>query len=204
MKLFQKSIPVLLVFFFMGLCSGTAAAQASVFPAFFDKDSIASFRLLSTTGKKLTYKSSGKLSLFVFLSPDCPLCKNYASLLNTLQHDYQTTINFYLIVPGSAYSMKELKNFSNAYLKNAMLYKDAALNLSYYLRATVTPQVVLLETETGKAVYTGALDNWAVSLGKQRLKATETYLQDAIERYLHNQPVAMAYKEPVGCLINDF
>ena len=200
MKLFQKPILVLLLF----ACCTSARAQLYTFSSYFDRDTIASFHLISTTSKKPDFKTATKLSCFVFLSPDCPLCKNYSSLINGLKQKYASDLTCYLIVPGNSYSMNEIKSFSKTYLKNAVLYKDANLELSHYLRATVTPEVVLLEMESGKAIYSGALDNWAVSLGKQRIKATENYLLDAIESYLHNQPATVVYKEPVGCLINDF
>lgn len=183
---------------------GKASAQSYAVPSYFERDSIASFNLASTSGQKLKYAAAKKLSCFIFLSPDCPLCKNYAALINDLKKTHSAAVSFYLVCPGKSYGMGELKSFGKEYLKSAVIYRDDNLALSHYLRATVTPEVVLMESKTGKAVYAGALDNWAVSLGRQRNKATENYLQDAIESYLHNQPPPVAFKEPVGCLINDF
>jgi len=125
-------------------------------------------------------------------------------LINELKEKYNDAIAFYLIVPGRLYSAKEIADFSNGYLKKSVLYKDKDRRLAQYLNATVTPEVVLLESKTAKTIYAGALDNWAVSLGKQRTKATENYLRDAIESYLHHQPPMLTFKEPVGCFINDF
>jgi thiol-disulfide isomerase/thioredoxin len=204
MQLFQKPIPLLLCMILLFYGPLPTAAQPVLFPGHVENDSLVSFRLEATNGQKLHYKTETTLSCFVFLSPDCPLCKNYAALINRLKQSYRTDVTFYLIVPGSSYSMGEIKNFSKDYLKHAVLYKDARLRLTQYLRATTTPEVLLLENKTGDAVYKGALDDWAVSLGRQRTKATENYLVDAIEKYLHNEPVTVAYKEPVGCLINDF
>lgn len=203
MKLFQKPIPFLLAIILFAWGFEKVSAQPFSY-SYFDRDSIASFQLLSTKGRTLDYKNSNKLSCFIFLSPECPLCKNYAPLINELQKKHAITVSFYLIVPGMSYSMGEIKSFSKEYLKNAVVYRDATFDLSRYLQATVTPEVVLIESERGRPVYRGALDNWVVSLGKQRKGATEHYLSDAIESYLHHRFPAVAFKEPVGCLINDF
>lgn len=203
MKLFQK--PILFFVFVIPFLWGFEKVSAQPFTTdYFKRDSIASFQLLSTKGQKLDYKKSKKLSCFIFLSPECPLCKNYASLINELRKKHNNTVRFYLVVPGKSYSMGEIKSFSAEYLQNAIVYKDETFNLSRYLQATVTPEVVLIESESGKLFYRGALDNWAVSLGKQRKGATEHYLSNAIESYLRHQSPAVAFKEPVGCLINDF
>src|SRR5690348_6313652 len=52
--------------------------------------------------------SSGKPSLFIFLSPECPLCKNYSSTLNTLYQQFSNDIYFYGVIPGKTYSIKEV------------------------------------------------------------------------------------------------
>lgn len=179
-------------------------AQRSIVPTEFNQSTIAAFHLSSTNGQKFNYKNSQKLSCFFFLSPDCPLCKNYSTLINSLKSKYDGAISFYLVVPGETYSRKEIANFSKDYLKKATVFQDENFKLSHYLQATVTPEVVLIETKTGKPVYRGALDNWAVSLGKQRRKATENYLTDAIDSYQNGQVPPIAFTEPVGCLINDF
>jgi thiol-disulfide isomerase/thioredoxin len=203
MKLFQKFIPFLLwvVPFLYGF---TKASAQGFTPVYFKRDSIASFPLLSAKGKKLAYKNTTELSCFIFLSPECPLCKNYAALINTLKKKYDNSVTFYLLVPGKSYSKGEIKRFSRTYLKGMAIYRDATFDLSRYLRATITPEVVLIESRSGQAVYRGALDNWAVSLGRQRTQATTHFLQDAIESYLRHQPPPVAFSEPVGCLINDF
>ncbi|HUQ96931.1 MAG TPA: hypothetical protein VM010_04635 [Chitinophagaceae bacterium] len=202
MKLFQKSIPLL--FFISVVAAFTAGAQSYSTPVYFNTDSIATFRLTAINNTKQKFKKGALLSCYFFLSPDCPLCKNYAPAITALQEKYKSAAQFFLIVPGQSFTVAEIKKFSNGYLKKSVMYKDADLQVARYLHATVTPQAILMETKTGKQVYAGALDNWAVSLGRQRAKATENYLQDAIESYLHHADPAITYKEPVGCFINDF
>src|SRR4051794_19834831 len=58
--------------------------------------------------------SSVKPSLFIFLSPECPLCKNYSSTLNTLYLQFSNDILFYGVIPGKAYTTKEVQAFQSA------------------------------------------------------------------------------------------
>src|SRR6476469_10169005 len=162
MQLFQKPISLILCMALLLCGTLPTAAQPFQFPHHIEKDSLASFPLVSSNGKKRVFKPATTLSCFVFLLPDCPLCKNYSALINSLKQTYRADITFYLIVPGSLYSMGEIKRFSKDYLKQAVLYKDATLQLTQYLGATTTPEVLLLDNKSGDVVYKGALDNWAV------------------------------------------
>ena len=147
--------------------------------------------------------SSEKPALFIFLSPECPLCKNYSSILNTLYQQFNKDIIFYSIIPGKAYSVKEVQDFQSTYQISFPVLIDSNKNLSNYLHATITPQVILLDGKQ-HLLYKGAIDNWAVSLGKQRLKATEDYLKDAIEQSLQHQLITIKRTQAVGCKINDY
>jgi thiol-disulfide isomerase/thioredoxin len=147
--------------------------------------------------------TSEKPSVFIFLSPECPLCKNYATTLNALHHQFNNQIAFYGIIPGKAYSVKEVKAFSSYYQISFPLLVDSNKTLSNYLQASITPQVILLD-EKQQLLYKGAIDNWAVSLGKQRLQPTQFYLKDAIEESLQHELIAIKRTKAVGCKINDY
>ncbi len=56
---------------------------------------------------------------------------------------------------------------------------DKNKKLTKYIAATVTPEVMLLNGN-GEMIYSGAIDDWIQELGKQKLKASRYYLQDAI------------------------
>jgi thiol-disulfide isomerase/thioredoxin len=151
----------------------------------------------------LKSEMAGRFTVFVFLSPECPLCKNYSVVLNRLADQYNGSVHFVGIVPGKAYSRKEIRKFRKAYHIPFAIYPDREKSVSNYLAATVTPEVLLLN-EQGTALYRGSIDNWVVNLGKKRPAATAHYLRDAIEQGLQQQPVLLSYTPPIGCYINDF
>ncbi|HTL07930.1 MAG TPA: redoxin domain-containing protein [Chitinophagaceae bacterium] len=154
--------------------------------------------------RKLTPLAAPQLmQLYIFLSPECPLCQNYAQVLNKLHQQYGNAVQFYGIVPGKTYSAATVTAFARKYVIRFPLLIDQAKQLTNYLQASITPEVILLNSRY-ELVYKGAIDNRMKSLGVQRWKATENYLQDAISQYLQPAAVAVKRTRATGCLINDF
>jgi len=52
-----------------------------------------------------------------------------------------------------------------------------------------------------KLLYKGKIDNWVVSPGKKRARATEFYLKDAITHYLNNDSIIIKSTPAIGCFI---
>lgn len=142
------------------------------------------------------------LSLFVFLSPECPLCQNYTKTLNQLQQQFREKIQVIGIVPGAAYSNADVTAFAKKYHTVFYIGIDKKQLLTKYLQATVTPQAILVDNK-GKLVYKGAIDDWVVGLGKKREKVTIHFALDAITQYLQLMPVTIKSTKAYGCKIND-
>ena len=142
------------------------------------------------------------LSLFVFLSPECPLCQNYSKTLNQLSIQFKGKIKVIGIVPGAAYSASDVNDFSKKYQTVFSIGIDHEQLLTKYLQATVTPQVILIDS-IGNLIYKGAIDDWVVGLGKKKEKVSKHYVSDAITQYLQRMPVKTASTKAYGCKIND-
>jgi hypothetical protein len=117
-----------------------------------------------------------------------------------LEKQYAGKVKFYGIIPGKAYSAGEIRTFRAKYKITYPLLMDASFRLSGYLRASITPEVILLN-EKGQLVYKGAIDNWLKDLGKMQTKITAHYLEDAIAGYPDQAKIKRT--RAVGCLIND-
>ncbi|HET7897019.1 MAG TPA: redoxin family protein, partial [Flavisolibacter sp.] len=122
---------------------------------------------------------SATLQVFVFLSPECPLCKNYSLVLNTLQKKFGKKVQFAGIVPGRTYTDEDVQQFVKDYKVQFPVYIDLQKELSNYVKATTTPEVVLLN-KSGGLVYRGAIDDWVQALGQNKAKPKQRYLEDAI------------------------
>ncbi len=191
------------ILFFIFISQSVHAQPATDSSHFFP--AVSSYRVTDVKQQKnVVINTKDKpLSLFVFLSPECPLCQNYTKTLNQLQEKYKQKVNLFGIVPGSAYTIKDVADFENKYNVGFRLFIDTKQKLTHYLQATVTPQVVLISNK-GSLIYTGSIDDWVQGLGKKRLQVSQHYAENAIEQSL--QPVIVKIKKtnPIGCKINDY
>jgi hypothetical protein len=160
---------------------------------------------LKATGnnKAFIQSDSAALHLYIFLSPECPLSQNYSLVLNDLQKKFSKELRLFGIIPGKAYSDQVVKQFIGDYKLRFPVWIDLKKELSNYVQATVTPEVVLLN-RSGTLVYRGAIDDWVQSLGKKKPEARVHYVEDAIKAYLQNKDVPVKMTTPIGCLINEF
>jgi thiol-disulfide isomerase/thioredoxin len=191
----------------ISMVSGKLLTAQSVNDSVFQPGVVRSFQLINAgNGKTSTLKNmltAEPLVLFVFLSPECPLCKNYMPVLNVLQQQYGQTVKIIGIFPGNSYTAPVVSTFAQKYKTGFPLFIDPLKKLTSYLHASITPEVVLLDSQY-ELVYKGAIDNRVKQLGLKRWQATEHYLGDAVSQYLQHTNIAVKRIEAIGCLINDF
>jgi thiol-disulfide isomerase/thioredoxin len=169
----------------------------------FNKDSIFAISIKTVNGNNTHLPLSSKELLVVaFLSPECPLCKNYSAKLLKLKNKYANEADFIGIIPGS-FDTKDVAEFQKKYLPSWELFRDKLLRLTHYLEGKVTPEALVINMKNGVLLYKGAIDDWVVSLGKTRNHISNFYLDTALNNFLNNKP-AISFTNPVGCLINDF
>jgi peroxiredoxin len=143
-----------------------------------------------------------KMLAVIFLSPECPLSQNYTLTLNKLYAKYKSDVDIVGVFPGSAYSATAYNSFNKKYDIKFTLVTDKDKRMVKLLGAKITPEVFLMD-ERRIVFYSGAIDNWAISLGKQRTNVTEHYLEDAIQGQLDHVMLKVKQTKAVGCLIND-
>jgi thiol-disulfide isomerase/thioredoxin len=169
----------------------------------FNKDSITGFPIQTVTGHAThLLLPSNELLVIAFLSPECPICKNYSPKLVTLANKYAKQAAFVGIIPGS-FDIADVMEFQKKYLPTWKLFRDRSLSLTRYLEGKVTPEVLVIDIKNDALIYKGAIDDWVVSLGKTRSHTSNYYLDAALNNFVNNkQPIP--FTTPVGCLINDF
>lgn len=182
------------------LFAGTFNISATNGPKILSWSKLSSFHLIDKSGKNVSLISE-KLTVLLLLSPECPLCQNYAPTTAKLKLKYPGVV-FYGIVPGAAYSTKEVAEFSQKYKVNFPVLIDKNHLLTKYIKGTTTPEVLVIN-RMGAITYRGLIDNWAVSLGKKRQIITENYLDDALSQLMTTKTSIYKETKPVGCLIND-
>lgn len=156
---------------------------------------------LSIDNNQFAYNALGAVPhVYVFYAPECPLSQKYTLTIASLFTKFGDKIKFVGVFPGSEEHIGQFENFKVKYKINYPLIKDEKLKLIATLKATVTPEVFLIDS-SGKIVYHGAIDDWAIKLGKTRQQATVNYLENAIEGLLNNTTVETRYVKPIGCYI---
>ncbi|WP_293312031.1 redoxin domain-containing protein [Pedobacter sp. UBA5917] len=161
-------------------------------------EQIRASNVINVTGK--TAVGIKKNTAFVFLSPECPLCKNYMLILNELCKKYPQ-VSIVGIVPGKSYTLKDIKQFAVDYKADFEIYLDQKKTLTKILKAKVTPETVVVD-QKGNVRYRGLIDNWQANLGVKRKVITEHYLDDALDQ-INETSYKYTETAPVGCLIND-
>ncbi|MDQ3278130.1 MAG: redoxin domain-containing protein [Bacteroidota bacterium] len=201
MKRWQFAISVLLLWLYVSCASAyrqnTAAWQAQT------TLKVQEYALQSNDEKAYIQLGKTPLTVLVFLSPECPLCKNYSLVLNRLQETFGSQVRFYGIVPGRTYSTSDVRQYVTAYKIQFPVWVDRQKALSNHVKATTTPEVIL-SAKSGSLIYRGAIDDWVQALGRKKAAPQQHYLEDAITRYLQNKDVLVKQTPPIGCLINEF
>lgn len=188
----MKNIGIALI-----LLLGCLTSQAQ--PSQIDYKSIPTGETINN--KKFIYSAlSATPHVYIFYAPECPLSQKYTLTIASLFTKFGNKIKFFGVFPGSEESVGQFENFKIKYKINYPLIKDEKLKLITTLKATVTPEVFLIDSY-GKIVYHGAIDDWAIKLGKTKQQATVNYLENAIEGLLTNTAVETRYVKPIGCYI---
>ncbi|MBI2269645.1 MAG: redoxin domain-containing protein [Bacteroidetes bacterium] len=145
--------------------------------------------------------STNKASVFIFLSPDCPVCQSYSLTLNQLFDKYKTDgVKFYGVFPGSNFDRSEIETYIKTYNLKPDLLMDEEKHLSTLLGAKVTPEVFVID-RMGNILYKGSIDNWMYEPGQKRTLITEHYLDDALNALISNTAIKTISTEAKGCLI---
>lgn len=139
------------------------------------------------------------VSLWFFMSPECPLSENYTAHIKQISQLYGNKISVNVVVPGDYDAWPAIQHFRTRFGLTNAVYRDSSWALTRYFQAKITPEVLVLVDK--KPIYQGAIDNWAISLGKQRQKASEHYLDDVLTAYFAGRWKGFSKIEAVGCFI---
>jgi thiol-disulfide isomerase/thioredoxin len=144
--------------------------------------------------------TNNKAKVLIMMSPDCPLCKNYTKDIKELMEVYSKEFQFYGVIPGRFHSTYEVDSFLTSYNLSLDLIYDTDFVLTNQLKATITPEVFLINNEN-EVIYQGLFDNWLGELGRRRQVVTEYYLKDALESFKARETIRIPKTKAIGCFI---
>lgn len=137
--------------------------------------------------------------VYAFYSTTCPLCINYTKNLREISDKFQNEVQVYLIFSGTHQRKGKIKKFIKKYNLSNDVLLDPNYTLSESLGATITPEVFLIKGN--RVIYSGAIDDWVISLGQKKPYPEKFYLQDAIISSQNDLMPEITKVKAIGCFI---
>jgi len=142
-----------------------------------------------------------KAVVYFFLVSDCPFSQYYTMAISQVYSQfYNKGFQFFGIVPGNLYSLKEISSFHSNYNFKPQIVLDNNYILSHKYNVAVVPQVLVTDKK-GNVLYTGKIDDQAIQAGQKKYQATQFYLLNALKSIYKGKPIAIKKTEAVGCFI---
>jgi thiol-disulfide isomerase/thioredoxin len=149
-----------------------------------------------------------RLKAYVFLSDECPMCQGYAPVLNQLNADFgKKGVEIIGVFPNYYATDSSILAFKKEYNITFKTIKDTTFTLTNRFKASITPQVFLVNTAQngiyteGSLLYAGQIDDAYFRAGKRRGTTSEYYLKDAIEAVLSNKKPTISETKSIGCVL---
>jgi len=162
------------------------------------------FGLRDTAGAEHTPAewNGKKAVLLFFVTIDCPVANSYVPEMNRIRDDYTSRgVLVWAVQADPTVPQPDVVRYAHDYHYGFPLILDSRQSLVAMAGATITPQAAVLTPE-GKVLYLGRIDNRVADFGKQRFKATEADLRNALDEVLAGKPVSQPFTKSIGCAIN--
>jgi len=167
------------------------------------KEDIFTLEVSTSSGKLFSCNSfqKNRATVLLFLSESCPICQKYTPTLKSLWSEFSgENIGFYGVFPSTSIEIDSVVVYGKKYAIPFPLLIDSNQKVTSLLKATITPEVVVL-SGNGEILYQGRIDNLFPVIGRKRYAATTHELKDALVAILRNAPVKVKKTEAVGCFI---
>ena len=155
----------------------------------------------ATPSATFTGREHSLATIYVILSPECPISNSYLPNLNKLQIDVGGQgLELIGVIPAVAASRLTIKEFRRKFEIDFPVILDHQHKLCSELKATHTPQAILLNSQ-GEIVYSGRIDDRFSRVAGQQREMRHDSLRLAIESFLSGKPLQQSHTTAIGCRI---
>lgn len=145
--------------------------------------------------------SQQRLTAYIFMAEECPVCNYLGKSLKKLSADYNQEVEFVAVFPQRMSNIKSASIFKKKYgLTNFKIKIDHDRIITDRYNAAVTPEVVLVDMDE-VIIYQGRIDNSYAAPGRMRHGRVTEDLRQAIVKNLKGISVAKPWPDPIGCYI---
>ena len=142
----------------------------------------------------------GALTVFVFMSVECPISNRSIPNLNELAQKYAGKVRFFGVNPEADVTAAQVAQHDKDFALGFVTLLDPKQSLAKALGAETTPTAVLVDAN-GAVLYRGRIDDQVVDFGKSRPKAKREDLREALDEALAGKAVSVPRTPSVGCAI---
>lgn len=142
-----------------------------------------------------------RITVVIFISPDCPVSNGYAPTVHRLSERYaERPVRIVLVHPDPDVTAGRARDHAADYRYTCEVALDPEQRLVRQVEATVTPEAAVFGADH-RLVYLGRIDNRWEDYGVQRDEPTTHELRDAIDAALAGEAPPIDRCTAVGCPI---
>ena len=145
-------------------------------------------------------KTPEPLTVYVALSPDCPISNAMLPHLNELHQRFAATVDFVGLVPEQCAPLHGIHEYVTTYDLRFPVQVDTANTQCGQLRLSRTPEAAVCDGE-GTVLYRGRIDDRFVRIASAARPVSDQTLLRAIEATLKGRTPEHSHIHAVGCLI---
>lgn len=166
-----------------------------------DRVDLRFFKPLDLEGKAVSLVENERRSgtAFVFLSPDCPISRQYIPELNRIAAaTAEGKVPLIGVLSDRTVDRAAAQKFAEEFKIGFRVIFDATGELAEMLKPSHVPQVFVVNTK-GEVAYRGRIDNLYAAIGKRRPAATTHELLDVMTALAEGKPIEVASTDTIGC-----
>ena len=184
------------IFFGMSACSSNASNTQIQLTAQSCNDTNSVMDSLLICDEFSSKFENKKFLCLISYSSECSIAKNYIATIKKLVNRFGTDVQFCLIDPGLG--SKRITGLES------LFFNDNWGFICHKFGITVYPQAVVFDCLNRCNIYSGKIDDRAVSLGVIKREAIENYLEYALSDVIIGKSKTIPSNEAIGCFIGPF
>lgn len=149
---------------------------------------------------RLTHRDDDKLVVVVFITSECPLCRQYVPELNRIAAAVpEDQVAFFGVISDRSISHSEAKAFCEEFNIEFDVVFDASGEIATALTPTHVPEAFILAPDR-EVLYRGRINDLYAAVNKKRNVARKNDLLDSITALLAGEELETPRTTAVGCL----
>ncbi len=148
----------------------------------------------------ITQRDDKKIAVLVFLTTECPLCRQYVPELNRIAAAVpDDRIAFFGVISDRSTTRTEARKFCDEFDIDFPVVFDSSGEIAAALEPTHVPEAFVIRPD-GEVLYRGRINDLYADVNKKRNAARQHDLLDAVNAVVAGEKLATVRTTPVGCI----